>query len=200
MTTVSQVNPIWAYFNISESRFLEFAPEVTRIISGKVPRSSAPSDIEYIQANDQRFPSKGTIIYVNRQVGTQTGTIQLAAQFANPDAALRPGGFGRVRIQNGVTKGALLIPQPAVMQVQSMYQVVVVTPQSRAVFRPVKVGERVGPNWIITEGLQPGEKVVVDGLLKIQQFAALDPEAARQGIPVVAKPYVPPAAPAAGSN
>ncbi len=136
---------------------------------------------------------------MNRQVGTQTGTIQLAAQFANPDAVLRPGGFGRVRIQNGVTKNALLIPQPAVMQVQSMYQVLVVTPQNKAVFRPVKVGERVGTNWIITEGLQPGEKVVVDGILKIQQFAALDPEAARQGIPVVAKPYVPPAA-AAGSN
>ncbi len=200
MTTVSQVNPIWAYFNISESKFLELAPTVTQVISGKIPISKAhTSDIEYIQANDQPFPSKGTIIYVNRQVGTQTGTIQIAAQFANPDAALRPGGFGRVRIESGVTKGALLVPQPAVMQVQSMYQVLVVTPENKAVFRPVKVGDRVGPNWIITEGLQPGEKVVVDGLLKIQQFAALDPEAARQGIPVVAKPYVPPAA-AAGSN
>ncbi len=199
MTTVSQVNPIWAYFNISESRFLEFAPEVTRVITGKAPLSSAPSDIEYIQANDQPFPSKGKIIYVNRQVGTSTGTIQMAAQFANPDALLRPGGFGRVRILSGTTNGALLVPQASVMQVQSMYQVLVVTPQSRAVFRPVKVGDRVGTNWIITEGLQPGEKVVVDGILKIQQFAALDPEAARQGIPVVAKPYTPPA-PAAGSN
>jgi RND family efflux transporter MFP subunit len=199
MTTISQVNPIWAYFNISESKFLEFAPEVTRVITGKAPLSSAPSDIEYIQANDQPFPSKGKIIYVNRQVGTSTGTIQMAAQFANPDAALRPGGFGRVRILSGTTNGALLIPQASVMQVQSMYQVLVVTPQSKAVFRPVKVGDRVGTNWIITEGLQPGEKVVVDGILKIQQFAALDPEAARQGIPVVAKPYVPPAAPA-GSN
>ena len=200
MTTVSQVNPIWAYFNVSESRFLEFAPTVTRIITGKISAAqSGASGIEYIQANDQPFPSKGTIIYVNRQVGTSTGTIQLAAQFANPDSVLRPGGFGRVRIQNGVTKGALLIPQPAVMQVQSMYQVLVVTPQNKAVFRPVKVGQRVGTNWIITEGLQPGEKVVVDGILKIQQFAALDPEAARQGIPVVAKPYVPPVA-AAGSN
>lgn len=200
MVTISQVNPIWAYFNISESRFLEFAPEVTRVITGKAPLSSAPSDIEYIQANDQLFPSKGKIIYVNRQVGTSTGTIQMAAQFPNPDAALRPGGFGRVRLLTGTNKGALLIPQASVMQVQSMYQVLVVTPESKAVFRPVTVGERVGPNWIIASGLQPGEKVVVDGILKIQQFAALDPEAAKQGIPVVAKPYVPPAAPAAGSN
>jgi membrane fusion protein (multidrug efflux system) len=200
MTTVSQVNPIWAYFNISESRFLALAPMVTQVITGKIPVSKGSSaSIEYIQANDEVYPSKGQIIYVNRQVGTSTGTIQIAAQFANPDALLRPGGFGRVRILTGTTNGALLIPQAAVMQVQSMYQVLVVTPQSRAVFRPVKVGDRVGTNWIITEGLQPGEKVVVDGILKIQQFAALDPEAARQGIPVVAKPYVP-AAPAAGSN
>ena len=100
MTTVSQVNPIWAYFNISESRFLEFAPEVTKIITGRAPLSSAPSDIEYIQSNDQAYPAKGKFIYVNRQVGTSTGTIQMAAQFANPDAILRPGGFGRVRIRD----------------------------------------------------------------------------------------------------
>jgi RND family efflux transporter MFP subunit len=199
MTTISQVNPIWAYFNISESRFLEFAPTVTQVITGKIPIGKVPSTIQYIQSNDEPYPAKGSIIYVNRQVGTQTGTIQLAAQFPNPDALLRPGGFGRVRLLTGTTSGALLIPQASVMQVQSMYQVLVVTPQSKAVFRPVKVGDRVGTNWIITEGLQPGEKVVVEGLLKIQQFAALDPEAARQGIPVIAKPYVPPA-PAAGSN
>ena len=100
--------------------------------------------IEYIQANDQVFPAKGKIIYVNRQVGTQTGTIQMAAEFANPDALLRPGGFGRVRLLTGTNNGALLVPQPAVMQVQSMYQVLVVTPENKAVFRPVKVGDRVG--------------------------------------------------------
>jgi RND family efflux transporter MFP subunit len=204
MTTVSQVNPIWAYFNISEAKFLSFAPGVTKVITGQIPVSAVNSKpVEYIQANDEVFPGKGRFIYVNRQVGTQTGTIQMAAEFPNPDSVLRPGGFGRVRIQSGEENGALLIPQPAVMQVQSMYQVLVVTPENKAIFRPVKVGNRVGPNWIITDGLKAGEKVVVDGLLKIQQFAALDPEAAKQGIPVVAKPYVPPAAPApaaAGSN
>jgi membrane fusion protein, multidrug efflux system len=200
MTTVSQVNPIWAYFNISESRFLEFAPSITKVITGQIPISAAnTTPIEYILSNDQTYPLKGQFVYVNRQVGTTTGTIQMAAQFANPDAVLRPGGFGRVRIQMGENKGALLVPQPAVMQVQSMYQVFVVTPENKAVFRPVKVGDRVGPNWIISDGLQPGDKVVVDGLLKLQQFAALDPEVAKQGIPVVAKPYVPPAT-AAGSN
>jgi membrane fusion protein (multidrug efflux system) len=201
MVTISQVNPIWAYFNISESHFLEVAPQVSNVIMGKISpgqASARPVDIEYIQANDQPFPAKGRFIYVNRQVGTQTGTIQMAAEFANPNAVLRPGGFGKVRFQTGESKGALLVPQAAVMEVQTDYQLIVLTPQNRATFRPVKVGERVGPNWIITQGLQPGEKVVVDGILKVQQFAAAAPELMKEGgIPVVPKPYVPPT-PAAG--
>ncbi len=206
MAVVSQVNPIWAYFNISESSFLALAPEVTKVITGKISLASINNKpIQYIQANDEVYQGNGELIYVNREVATQTGTIQVAAQFANPGAVLRPGGFGRIRIETAVSKGALLVPQASVMQVQSMYQVLVVTPESKAVFRPVKVGDKVGTNWIVTDGLKAGEKVVVEGILKIQQFAALDPEAARQGIPVVAKPYVPPAAApgaasAAGSN
>jgi RND family efflux transporter MFP subunit len=200
MTTVSQVNPIWAYFNISEANFLSLAPEITKVITGEVKVSSLHKPIDYIQANDQPFPAKGEFIYVNRQIGTQTGTIQVAAQFANPDAVLRPGGFGRIRIESGMNKGALLVPQASVMQVQSMYQLLIVGADNKATFRPVKVGERVGPNWIITDGLKPGEKVVVDGLLKVQLFAATAPDLARTGIPVVAKPYVPAATPAAGGN
>lgn len=204
MATISQVNPIWAYFNISEGKFLQFAPQVTNIIMGKVSANSIKTPVEYIQANDEPYAAKGNFIYVNREIGTQTGTIQMAAQFANPDAVLRPGGFGRVRFQTSVAKNALLIPQASVIEVQSLYQVVVVTPDNKAVFRPVKMGERVGTNWIVTEGLQPGERVVVDGILKLQQFAAAAPELAKTGIPVVAKPYVAPAeataAQAAGSN
>jgi membrane fusion protein, multidrug efflux system len=199
MATVSQVNPIWAYFNISEGKFLQFAPQVNNIILGKVPLASVKTPVEYIQANNDPYPAKGTFIYVNRQIGTQTGTIQIAAQFPNPDALLRPGGFGRVRFQTSMAKGALLIPQASVIEVQSLYQVVVLNAENKAMFRPVKVGERVGPNWIITEGIQPGEKVVVDGILKLQQFAAAMPELAKTGIPVVPKPYVAPAT-AAGSN
>ena len=200
MTTVSQVNPIWAYFNISESRFLTVAPSITQVITGKISLKAANNKpIEYIQANDVVYPAKGQFIYVNRQVGTQTGTIQVAAQFPNPDSLLRPGGFGRVRIESGVEKGALLVPQASVTQVQSMYMLAIVTPENKAVFRPVKVGDRVGTNWIIMDGLKPGEKVVVDGLLKLQMFAAQAPEMAKTGIPVVAKPYVP-TAPPAGSN
>ncbi len=200
MTTVSQVNPIWAYFNVSEGLFLDFAPKITRLITGKVSRSALQQmPVEFIQSNDEPFPSTGYVIYVNRQVGTQTGTIQMAAEFPNPDAVLRPGGFGRVRLQTGDNKNALLVPQPAVIEVQSQYQLIVLTPDNKAMFRPVKMGERVGPNWIVSEGLKPGEKVVVEGILKVQQFAAAAPELAKEGIPVIPKPYVPATA-AAGSN
>jgi len=203
MVTVSQVNPIWAYYNVSESTFLSFATKVTGIISGKVSRNTLKSTpVEYIQANGEPYPQKGEIIYVNRAIGTQTGTIQMAAEFPNPDAVLRPGGFGSIRITTGVDQGALLVPQPAVIEVQTDYQVIVLTPDNKARFQPVKMGDRVGANWVVTEGLKPGDRVVVEGIQKVQQFAAAAPELMKTGgVPVVAKPYVAPVTQAAaGSN
>jgi RND family efflux transporter MFP subunit len=178
MTTVSQVDPIWVYFNISESAFLGIASRVTRGIRGS-PRQSDETPVEFIQANDEPYPAQGRVVMVNRQVTAGTGTIQLAAAFPNKDGTLRPGGFGRVRIRTGTTNNALLIPQPAVLEVQSQYQVVVIGADSKAVFRPVKVGDKVGPDWIITEGLKPGDRVVVQGFMKLQE-----------GMLVSAKPYV----------
>ena len=189
MTTVSEVDPIWAYFNISESAFLSVAPRINQIIRGAGSlKDAALPPVEFIQANGVPYRARGQIIYVNRQVGTQTGTIQMAAQFPNEGATLRPGGYGQVRIQTGMNKDAVLIPQAAVIEVQSLYQVVVLTPDNKASFRPVKVGERVGPNWVISEGLKPGEKVIVEGFMKV-----------REGVPVSPKPYAP-AKPAEGGN
>lgn len=200
MATVSQVNPIWAYFNVSESLFLKFAPEVTAFITGRSRRSpSQYMPVEFIQANDVPFAARGKIIYVNRQVGTQTGTIQMAAEFPNKDASLRPGGFGRVRIRIGDNENSLLVPQPAVIEVQSDHMVIVVTPDNKATFRPVKVGDRVGPNWVITEGLKPDERVVVEGIERLQMAAAAMPQLAKEGIPVNPKPYVPAAAVGGGN-
>jgi RND family efflux transporter MFP subunit len=195
MATVSQIDPIWAYFNISESLYLSIAPQISKVLSRGVIKGNLP--VEYIQANDVAYPFKGNIIFVNREITAGTGTIQLAAAFPNKDAILRPGGFGRVRVQTGTTRNALLVPQPAVNEVQSQYQLFVVGPDSKATVRPVKVGDRVGPDWIITEGLKTGERVVVEGIQKVQTLAAQSPELAKQGIPVTPKPY---AASAGGSN
>jgi RND family efflux transporter MFP subunit len=201
MATVSQVNPIWAYWNVSESQFLGVATRVNGIITGKGSELTR-TPVEFIQANDVPYPQKGRFVYVNRQVGTSTGTIQIAAEFANPQAVLRPGGYGQVRIQTGNNQDALLVPQPAVVEVQSQYLIIVLGPDNKAHFRPVKMGERVGPNWIVTEGVKPGEKVVVEGIERLQMAAAAMPQLAKEGIPVSAKPYVPAAtaAPMGGGN
>ena len=184
MTTISQVDPIWAYFNISESEYLSRAEMISRIVRGeKAVNNALP--VEYIQANGVTFPAKGKIVLVNREVTAGTGAIQLAAAFPNKGGILRPGGFGSVRIQAGVIDHALLIPQAAVIEVQSQYVVGMVTPESKGEIRPVKVGERVGKDWIITEGLKPGDKVIVQGFMR-----------ARPGMTVIAKPYVAPSAPA----
>ena len=197
MATVSQVDPIWAYFNISESLFLSYAGRINALVRNERQRPSLP--VSYIQANGETFPQTGHIILVNRQVAVGTGTVQLAAQFPNKEMVLRPGGFGRVRIQTGDNRNALLVPQAAVIEVQSLYQVIVVSPDNKATFRPVKVGDRVGTNWIVTEGLKPGERVVAQGILKIQQAMAANPQFAKEGVPVSPKPYVAEAS-AAGSN
>lgn len=187
MATVSQINPIWAYFNISESLYLEFAPQISKVLQKSIITSTLP--VEYIQANDMSYPFKGNVIFVNREISGGTGTIQLAAAFPNKDAILRPGGFGKVRVQTGTNKNALLIPQAAIIEVQSQYQVIVVGADNKATVRPVKTGDRVGTNWIITEGLKPGERVVTAGIQKIQTLAAQTPELAKEGVPVTPKVY-----------
>ena len=196
MATISQTDPIWANFNISESDYLANAARISEVVrSGKAANTPA----QYILANGENYPRPGRIIQVNRQVATGTGTIQITAEFPNPGAILRPGGFGKVRIQTSDNPNALLVPQPAVIEVQSQYQILVVTPENKALFRPIKVGPRVGTNWIITEGLKLGDRVVVEGIQKIQMGAAANPQFVKEGVPVSPKPYVEPAA-AAGSN
>ncbi len=174
MTTISKVNPIRAYFSISENMFLQTAVKINDIVRG-LSSNTGPA-IEYIQANEEVYPVKGKIILVNREVTTQTGTIQMAAEFSNPDAILRPGGFGRVRMQTGFVKGAMLIPQRAVVEVQGAYQAVVVGADNRAAYRPIKVGDRFGTNWIVTDGLKPGEKVIAQGFQKVRDGMVVSPK------------------------
>jgi membrane fusion protein (multidrug efflux system) len=115
-------------------------------------------------------------------VDASTGTIRIVAAFPNPGNVLRPGQYGRVRVETGVKNGALLVPQSAVAQLQGSYQVVVVDSDQKAGMRTVKPGEKVGTMWVIDEGLKPGDQVVVEGMQKL-----------REGTPVVAKPVSLPA-------
>jgi len=102
-------------------------------------------------------------------VDVKTGTIRVAGAFDNPQGLLRPGQFGRVRLATRVEKGALLVPQRSVVETQGSYSVVVVGEDSKATIRPVKTGERVGQMWIITEGVKPGDQVIVEGMQKARE-------------------------------
>ena len=180
LTNVSQLDPIRAYFSISESDYLSIAPQLSMIVHGEA--SSAvigATEAQFIQANGLPFASPGRFVLVGREVNYTTGTIQFATDFQNKGSILRPGGFGRVRIKIGTAKDALLIPQQAVNEVQGEYQVVVLSADNKAEFRSVEVGERSGTDWIISKGLKPNERVVVEGFQKL-----------RNGTPVAAKPYV----------
>ena len=179
LTRVSQLDPIRAYFSISESDYLSIAPRLSMIVRGE--SSSAELDsmtVQFVQANGLPFASQGRFVLIGREVSNATGTIQLATEFQNEGSLLRPGGFGRMRIKIGTKKDAMLIPQRAVNEVQGEYQVVVLGADNKAEFRSVEVGERSGSDWIITKGLEPGERVVVEGFQKL-----------RNGAPVSAKPY-----------
>jgi membrane fusion protein, multidrug efflux system len=188
MTTISQVNPIRAYFNISESDYLGEARTIAKIVyGGRAQTRGLP--VEFVQTNDVKYAAPGKIVLVNRQVAATTGTIQLAAEFPNKDGILRPGGYGNVRIETGTLKDAMLVPQAAVIEVQSIYQIVTLDADNKASFHPVKVGERVGQNWIITDGVKPGDRVVVEGFMKL-----------RQGMPTNPEPYTAAVRPVAGGN
>ena len=179
LTNVSQLDPIRAYFSVSESDYLSIAPRLSMIIHGEA--SSAvlgATEAQFIQANGQPFASQGRFVLVGREVNNTTGTIQFATEFQNKGSILRPGGFGRVRFKIGTEKDALLIPQQAVNEVQGEYQVVVLSAENKAEFRSVEVGERSGNDWIITKGLERGDRIVVEGFQRL-----------RNGVPVAAKPF-----------
>jgi len=112
-------------------------------------------------------------LLANRQVDVSTGSIQIVCSFPNPQNFLRPGQFGRLRAAPDVKNGALLVPQKAVGELQGNYQLVVIGADNKASIRPIKVGERVGPMWIVESGVKAGEVVVVEGLMKVQNGATV---------------------------
>lgn len=174
LTTVSQVDPIKVYFPISEQEYLSLAG---RIKSGSVDmlRENSAVVLQLTLANGNIYPREGRIIFADRQVDPQTGTIRIVGSFPNPGNVLRPGQFARIRALTGFRKGALLIPQRAVSELQGRYQVAVVGPGNRIAIRTVQPAERVGELWIIASGLNPGDRVVTEGIAKVRDGSVVNP-------------------------
>jgi membrane fusion protein, multidrug efflux system len=173
LTTISTVDPIKAYFRISEQDYLKLA---RKIESARATGEIAPP-VEIILADGSLYPVQGKFATIDREVDQQTGTIRIEALFANPNNILRPGQFVRVRVTVRNTQGALVVPQRAVNELQTSYEVAVVDGANRAEIRQVKVGEKVGSLWVVEDGLKAGDRVVVEGMQKVHDGQVVKPVA-----------------------
>ena len=173
LTTISQINPIVLRVGVTEADYLRVIKR-DPARSGEAPRAGG---IELTLADGTKHPHDGTITTVERAVNAATGTLTLQVAFANPDSVLRPGQYGRARILVEMKSGAILVPQRAVQELQSLYSVAVVAADNKVTFKNVKVGPRVETLWVIEDGLKPGDQVVAEGL-----------QALRDGITVRTKP------------
>ena len=179
LTTMSQIDPIKAVVTAGEGPFTDFVsrhPDATE-------RNAyiKTLDFDLILGNGELYPHKGKFYALDRSLDPKTGSIRYYVTFPNPGNILRPGQFGNVRFVADMKKGAMVIPQEAVNELQGSYQVAVVGDDNKVSIRPVKMGERIGAMWEVTEGLKPGDKVVVQGLQK-----------AREGSTVTVKDWTPP--------
>jgi membrane fusion protein, multidrug efflux system len=166
LTMVSTVDPIKVYFPVSEREYLEWmkgGSDPTKGIAGE-PQLK----LQLILADGSVYPHPGHVSFVDRQVDVKTGTLRVQGLFPNLGNLLRPGQYARVRAITSVKRGALLIPQKAVSELQGSYQVAVVGSDNKVQIRSVNVGERVGTDWIIDQGLKPGERVAAEGIQKVR--------------------------------
>jgi RND family efflux transporter MFP subunit len=175
LTSVSQVNPIKAYFSISEQQYM-----VSQGGSHSGPQQDAWKGVKLklVLSDGTTFPQQGVFLLADRQVDANTGTIRVVGSFPNPNNLLRPGQFGRVVAEMGTQKSALLVPQRAVTELQGSFQLAVVGADNKVNLRPVKVGPTIGKMLIIQDGLKPGERVVVEGLQKVREGTVVTPKAA----------------------
>lgn len=181
LTTVSQLDPVRVSFNIAEQEYLRFAAAGRVSEPGERP-GDAP--LELILADGSVHPERGRAIAANRQVDVKTGTMTILGIFPNPTKLLRPGQFAKVRATIETRRGALLVPQRSVQEVQGTYLVAVVGTDNKVAMRSVSVGPRVGNLWVIDKGVQVGERVIVDGLQKVREGVTVQPKpaaAAAQG-------------------
>src|SRR5271165_4792637 len=174
VTSVSTVDPIKVYFTVGEPQYLawrrRFPTETTRLEADRNLR------LQLILADGSTYPHEGTFYFADRQVDVGTGAIRIAGLFPNPGNILRPGGYGKVRAAVRLQQDALLVPQRAVSELQGAYQVAAVDADNKVSIRTVQVGDRVGNQWIIADGLKPGERVIAEGVQKVRAGAQVNPK------------------------
>jgi membrane fusion protein (multidrug efflux system) len=175
LATMSTLNPIWFYCAVSEVQYLKAESEVRR-----TGRQIASLPVTLILSDGSVHPAQGRFVFIDRAVDAKTGTLRVRAEFANAEKLLRPGMFGRIKVDLGVRPDSILVPERAVAELQGKNFVWVISPDSKATQRAVKVGETIGENVLITEGLKPGERIVIEGLQKVREGAPVKPMTAQE--------------------
>jgi membrane fusion protein (multidrug efflux system) len=168
LTTIVPLDPIWVRFKVTEPEYLSWSKSRRRVLGSELP-------LKLVLADDCDFPWPGHIENTLNQMDAKTGTLELQARFPNPQRTLLPGQFGRVRVQVEERKNALVVPQRAVQQLQNLQMVYTVDRQNRVEARPVTAGARVGGSWVIEKGLEAGDRVIVEGQLKVRPGAVVKP-------------------------
>jgi len=171
LTTVSTLDPIKAYFQVSEQSYLSFW---RNLISG--PEMNPDFPLQLVLTDSSVFPQTGKFFFADRQVNPNTGTLQIVGVFPNPDDLLRPGQYGRVRAQTHTITNAILVPQRAVAELQGAYQVDVLDETNSVHLQMVQVGDQNGANWVIKSGLQAGDRVLVEGTQKVKEGTVVNPQ------------------------
>lgn len=192
LSTVSRVDPLRVQFNLSEQEYLHFHQQMQAD-----PEAAARfGELQLVLADGSVFPHPGKLIFTDRQVDVKTGTIVAVGLFPNPGNLLRPGQYGKIRAETALDKGALLVPQRAVNELQGGYQVAVIGADNKADVRNVQAGQRIGNLWVIDHGLHPADRVVVEGFSRVKTGVVVNP---KEAPPAAAQAAAPSAqAPGAG--
>ncbi len=180
LNTLSRIDTIRVQFSIPEAKYLQIAREFgvrnkTEDQSEEINRGRMRPEVELILADGTRFEEKGGIDFVNSQINAATGSLLIQASFPNPNRLLRPGLYAKVRIKLGIAEGAIIIPRRCLIELQGEYSVMVVQDDNTITSRSVSVGETIGDMATITDGLQAGEKVVIDALQKVRTGMVVEP-------------------------
>jgi membrane fusion protein (multidrug efflux system) len=184
LNTVSQIEPIRVRFAISEREYLEFARRY-----GAAPQSAPdrqPPALQLILADGTTHPHSGKVRTIQRQIDVTTGSLAIEAEFPNPELLLRPGQFGRIRAEVEDRQNALLVPQRAIRELQGQYQAFVVGAGDTVEIRAIQVGPRIGNEWLVEQGLKPGDRVILAGTQRLKPGAKV--------VPTAPAPAQPPAA------
>ena len=173
LATVSTLDPVTVYFSVSEAEYLNYARRLNAVSRSEGPRRGPP--MQLVLGDGSVYPSPGALDFADRAVNPATGTLTLRAIFPNPDGLLRPGMTGRIRVLYDHVDNAIVIPQKAVSELLGRQFVSVVGADGKVEQRPVKTGERIGDQWLITEGLKAGERIVVEGVQKARPGSVVKP-------------------------